>query len=97
MNCPSVAKIIGLQKSVHIDKDSIFLKTMQEFSGESVWVLGIVYIVEFSDEAGIIISYDHLVFTPILCQIVEIGCLSCQFRHLGCRKRQSLVPGWRQI
>ena len=37
----------------------------------SVRVLGIVYIVKFSVEAGIIISYDHLVFTPILSQMIE--------------------------
>ena len=34
-------------------------------------ILGIVYIFKFSVEAGIIIFYDHLVFTPILSQMIE--------------------------
>ena len=34
-------------------------------------ILGIVYIFEFSVETGIIISYDHLVFTSIFSQMIE--------------------------
>ena len=36
-----------------------------------MWLLGIVYIVKFSIQDGIVISYDHLVFTPILSQMIE--------------------------
>ena len=66
-----VAEIIGVQKSMHIYEKSIFLITMQKFSGGFKWVLGVVYIVKFSVEAGIIICYDHMVFTPILSQMIE--------------------------
>ena len=66
MYITSVTKIKGVQKSVHIYEKSIFLKTMQQLSGGSMWVLRIVYKVKLRVEAGIIISYDHLVFTPIL-------------------------------
>ena len=58
MYITSVTKIKGVQKSVHIYEKSIFLKTIEKFSGGSMLFLGIVYIVQLSIKAGIIISYD---------------------------------------
>ena len=36
-----------------------------------MWILGLVYLVEFSVEAGIKISYDPLIFTPVLSQMIK--------------------------
>ena len=44
---------------------------MQELSGGSVWILGISYIVKFCIEAVIVVSYDKLVFAPILSQMID--------------------------
>ena len=64
-----------------------------------MWILRVVYIVELSIKTSVVVSYDHLVFTPIFSQMIksfaDVAYLVA-FIVWVVEKKESQVPGLRQ-
>ena len=60
-----VAQIIRVYESEDINKDTIILEAIKEFSGYLVWVLYMLHIVEVPVQARVVIPYDWFVGASI--------------------------------